>query len=237
MGSPPNRRIQNAWLRTATGLAPGLTSSWLVKSRPVAGPTPSLSNASPDTYLRSHSFLFASTVCERYGPYDLCAHREEVDLLARGVAKTHEHRVGKGVALGPFGAVRGIREVNQLLRVKHWQRPEDQRVNQRERRNARAEGQRQRYDGGASDHSVLSQHACAEADVARQRIEPGEELHVEALFAQPQRAAEPLCRLPDRGFARHPSIGQLADARVEVELELLVELVLDAPGPKDVEET
>ena len=40
-----------------------------------------------------------------------------------------------------------------------------------------------------------------------------------------------------RGFARHARGRQLADALVDMELELLVELGLDAPGPEDVEET
>ena len=159
----------------------------LVSSRPAAGATPSrrTRRRTRTACAAVPSRRPASANVDR--PHHLRAHREQIDVAARGVAQADEHRIVEGVGLGPLGGVGRERQVDELLRLTHRQRPEDQRVDQRERRDARAEGQRQRHHGGAGDDGVLAQHAHAEADVANHRIEPGQQLDVEALLAQPQR--------------------------------------------------
>jgi hypothetical protein len=167
----------------------------------------------------------------------LRAHREQPDVLSRGLAKPYEERIVERVGLGPLGSVGGEGQVHELFRLAHRQRPEDQRVDQRERCDARTKGQCQRHDGGAGRHRILPQHAHGQAHVAGDRIEPGEQLDVEALLAQPERAAEPPRHFARRGLARHARGHQLADALVNMELELLVELAPDAAPPEDVCDT
>lgn len=171
---------------------------------------------------------------ERYGLDDLIADGDQVEAPTRGVPETHEERIAERVVLGPLGRAGGHGQVDELFGVTHGQRPQDQGVDKRERRHARAERERQRQDGRARDTGLLAQHAQAQTNVAQERIQPGVQLDVPALLAQPQRIAEPARRLFGRGLPRHPRGRQLADALGDVKLKLLVQIALDARGTKHI---
>jgi hypothetical protein len=148
-------------------------------------------------------------------------------VIAGGVTKAQEQWIVERVGLGALGRIRGEREVDQLVRLADGQRPEDERVDQRKRRQARAEGQRQGRHGGASHDGVLAQHACTKADIAPS-IEPRQELDVAARSRSRSglRTGAPLRVAASRVIPAAIN----SCMRVDVELQFLVELGLDPPA-------
>ena len=187
--------------------------------------------------LRSQPFLFTARVGEYRRPDHLCAHRKERRVLPRRVTDADKERIVEGIAFGPFGVVGRKREVDEPFRLTDRQRPEDQRVDERERRDAGAERQRQRQHGSAGDRPVFAKRPDALANIANHRIEPREQLDVSALLAEEEGIAKPARYRARRGLARQPAGHQLADALVTVELELLVELALETSSREYVRQS
>ena len=177
--------------------------------------------------LRSQPFLFIARVGEDRRPDHLRAHRKERDMLPRRVTDADKQRIVEGIGFRSLRVVGWKREVDEPFRLTDRQRPEDQRVDERERRDAGAERQRQRQHGGAGHRPVFSERPDALANIANHRIEPREQLDVSALLAEEEGIAKPARHRARRGLARLPAGHQLADALVTVELELLVELALE----------
>ena len=178
--------------------------------------------------LRAHPLLVLRAG-EDDRPDDLRAHGEEVDMGGAGVAERHEQGIAEGVGLGPLGGVGREREVDQLPRRADGQRPEDERVEQREGGGAGPERERQRDDGGRRDAGVPAQHARPHAHVAHHRVEPRQQLDVTALLPGAQRAAEAPPGFGRGFFWRHARRRQLFDPPLEMELELLVEEIVVDP--------
>jgi hypothetical protein len=87
------------------------------------------------------------------------------------------------------------------------------------------------------DDGVSAQGANAQADVADDRLEPGEDLHVAALLAHAQRAAEAPRHLTGCILRRRAAGHELTHTLVDMELQLGVEVALDAAGTEHVDET
>ena len=174
-GSRPNRRVQNAWLMIATGWAPGCRSSELASRRPADALTPRSPKASPETNcVRTGSFSPPPKITGRI-TWVLIAKR--LDVTAGDVAQAHEQRVVEGLRLRPPRAVVGERHIDQLFRLAHRKGPQDQRIDQRERRDAGAQRQRERHQRGGCDARILAQHPQTMADVATDRLNPWQQRH------------------------------------------------------------
>ena len=81
-------------------------------------------------------------------------------------------------------------DVDQRLRIVHRQRPQDQRIDQREGSGAGADRQRERDDGRRCDDLVPSAEPETEVDIPQDRLEPRKQLDIAARLAQEERVAE-----------------------------------------------
>ena len=118
--------------------------------------------------LRAHRLPISTRHVECHAGLVGVRHGEQVDQPASGVAQAHERRIAEHVVFGQVGVGAGICQVNQALGLVHRERPEDQGVDQRECRRARAQRQRQRHDRRRRHQPVLAQHPCAQAHVAHE---------------------------------------------------------------------
>jgi len=73
------------------------------------------------------------------------------------------------LAIGTARLPGGKREVDQVLRLPHRQRPQNQCLDQRGRGHRRTKGEAQREERGAGDQPVLRQHPRPDPDVVQQR--------------------------------------------------------------------
>ena len=219
---------------TATGDAPGVQIVLAAQKTPARwSDSEPLERVARDV-LRAHRFFLAARLGKPDGSNHLCAHGEEVGGAAGGVTKPDEERIAERIGLGPLRSVRADSQVDQLLRLAYGQRPQNQRVHQRECGYACPERERQRRHRSCRDRCVLPQHPQTEPNVAKDRLEPREQLDVAALLPPAQRVAEAAGDLRGGRLARHSRGQQLADTFLEVELELLVQLTLDPPRTKYV---
>ena len=104
-------------------------------------------------------------------------------------------------------------ESDKPLRLSHWQRPQQQGVDEAECRRAGADRQSQRQDRRGGGDLVLLELPPAEDGVGAERIEPRNEPDVAALVALPQRGAE--C---SAGFG---GVASLLDRFLDVRLRAL----------------
>lgn len=153
--------------------------------------------------LRENLFLLSRRVMENRAPPAGLLDAKQRDVRPGRLAEPSEKGIAEGLAAGiQLGR---IGQMDQPIRVAHRQPTEDQRVDERERGCARADGQRQRRDRRSGDDGVPAEDTQAEAEVFEDRLEPGEELDVTALLAQPQRVAKPPQPLLRRPRARVPA--------------------------------
>ena len=136
-------------------------------------PASSLTDAEPfervtGDKLRSHRLPCPTRRVECHAGLAGVRHGEQVDPPATGVAQAHERRIAEHVVLGHVRVGAGICQVDQALGLVHRERPENQRIDQRERRHARAQRQGQRHDCRRRNQPVLAQHPYAQAHVAHE---------------------------------------------------------------------
>jgi hypothetical protein len=184
--------------------------------------------------LGAQQLFLASRIREGDWPDHLRAHGEQIDQIARGVAEPQEGRVVERVGLGAFGRIGRKREMDQLIGPLDGKGPQNERVDERECRDARAQRQRQRRHRGAGDGAVLREHAASQAHVAHDRIEARQQLDVAALLAPSHRVAEP-ARCPGcGGFGGHARVHQFPDPFVEMKPQFRVQLTIDPAGAEHV---
>ena len=167
-------------------------------------------------------------------------HGEEIHLSAGRLAKTLELGVAEVVVIerrARKDAQPGIRKRDQLPGLRHRQGAQDQRVDEREGRRACADGQGQRDDGGGRDRRLLQQNAGAEAEIAEEGFEPGEELGVAARFAQGQLVPEAALGRAGGIGGVHALANQFSGAGFHVELELVPQIAIQTVAAKHIRET
>jgi hypothetical protein len=91
--------------------------------------------------LRPHRLLLSTCHVECHARLVGVRHGEQVDSPAAGVAQAHERRIAEHVVFGQVGVGAGICQVDQAFGLVYGERPENQRVDQRECRRARAQRQ------------------------------------------------------------------------------------------------
>jgi hypothetical protein len=100
--------------------------------------------------------------------------------------------------------------------VGHRQGPQQQRVDQPERRRASADRQAERENCGAGSDFILSELPPREDDICAQRIEPHEQLNVAGILAVMEGVSE-----RPAGFG---GVAAVFHGVVEVRLQLFVDL-------------
>ena len=183
--------------------------------------------------LRAHRLLLSAAVKD-HRTHHLRAHREQVDQAASGGPKPQERGVVERFRFRLVGSVRGKGEIDQLFRLAHRQRPQHQRIDQRECRQAPSQGQGDGQHRRCSDDGMFASHTEAQREVTEQRVQPRQQLDVAALLTESQRASESAPRFARRVVRRHAVFDQATDALPEMELELLIELLGHTIGPPHV---
>jgi hypothetical protein len=156
------------------------------------------------------------------------AHREEIRLIANGLAEKFILRVTESVRLSRLvlGAKEGRHKAGDLDElVRRWrrERPEKKRVDQSECGRARTDGKSQRHDGGKARGPVSRKHAKAESKIGEEGSEPERGLDFVARLSKQERIAE-LAASGEFGFAAgHAGGHQVVHALFEVELEFVVQ--------------
>jgi len=113
--------------------------------------------------------------------------RYQLGLIFNRSAHQAERRIRPGVVcLGLAIETDSLTSQSvQLLRLSHWERPQQEGVDKPERRRACPDRESQRKDGCGRGHLPLHELPPAEDRVGAQRIQPCDEPDVTALFAQP----------------------------------------------------
>ncbi len=151
-----------------------------------------------------HAF-FAACRVECREARGLVTERGQLDATPRRLDEAREERIveRRAVAVAAFEHADG----DERRRIADGQRPKDQRVDERERRRAAANGQSQGGDRGQRDDQVAAQHPDREAHVAHQGVEARDELHLPAALANHAGVPKPPPRLPV-GFVRSEAVGR-----------------------------
>ena len=115
-------------------------------------------------------------------------------------------------------------EVNKLAGRAEWERSKNQRVDQRERGRAGADGEAQGGNGGKACGPMFGKHPKPEAEVAEERVEPGRRPNIMAGLAKLQWIPK-LVAGEEFGFpAGHAAADKIVGALVEVELQFVLEV-------------
>ena len=114
---------------------------------------------------------------------------------------------------------------------------QDERVDEREGRRARADREPERHDRGRRHDRVPAQEAEAEPEVAPQRLDPRQEFDVAARFAQEQAVAELPRRLCERGLTGEALGHEFVGACFDVKALLVFQISIELGRPHDVGES
>src|SRR5437868_9077816 len=128
-------------------------------------------------------------------------------------------------------------EIKQPLWMRNWQWAQNQRVNQQEGGGACAQRERQRQRRRTHGRAIFPQHAAAEADVLKDRLEPADGSYIMAGFPQQQTVSEPTACVLLGVAPVHAASHQALDALFQMKSDFLVKLEIKLIGAKYIDET
>src|ERR1700728_2367002 len=152
-------------------------------------------------------------------------YRDQLGLILHHCAQLAEQRIFEALAYSEVaGRVHSLTSENvQPFGLRHWQRTQQQCVDEPECRCARSDRQSQRQDRRGGSYFILSKLPPAEDSVCAVRIEPRDQPDVAAFLAPPQGGAE---RSP--GFRW---VAALADRLRDVRFEFFIDFAAQ-PTPE-----
>jgi hypothetical protein len=131
----------------------------------------------------------------------------------------------------------GAREPDQALGLRIGERPQQDGGDQAEHHGVAADAQGERQDRHGGEAGLAQEHAAGVADVLPERLQGREAPDVAAGLLGGGPAPEAADRRLARRHGVHPSGRVLRLAHREVEAQLVVEVLLQAPAPEQGRET